>query len=478
MMRATFLFTLVLLVFLTASPLSFGLSYDPPESWRDEGGGSGGHRFERRNAVVIAVERVGPAVANISTERVVSVASNDPVYGQRDELFGNFFENYFGGYEKKKVETPLGSGVIIDPEGYIVTNEHVISVASKIIITLSDGSTHDAKLVSSDHENDLAVLKMESPEPFPYVEMGKSEDLMIGETVIALGNPLGFKNSVTTGVLSATGRDLSFQGRYGAVKYEGLVQTDALINPGNSGGPLVNINGELIGINVALVSAAQGIGFAIPVDKVKETLIKLFDFQRINRVWLGAQFEVLLKDREGISIKTIEQGSPADDAGLREGDIVLEVDGRDVDDVLEFEKYLMNKEAGDRLNVTVESNSGRRRDISITLGNVPVPSGEELSWDKLGIGVQELTPGIAEHLGLWWVDGGVLITDVDKTGPTAEMGLQPDYVIIRMGEYKITNLEQLALLLERVEPGQTVYIGLAWADRGGAHQGYIQIKTR
>ncbi len=332
-------------------------------------------------------------------------------------------------------------------------------------------------MISSDPESDLAVLKVNSPELFPYVKMGTSEDLMIGESVIALGNPFGFKNSVTTGVLSATDRTLSFTGKSGKVKYEGLIQTDALINPGNSGGPLVNINGELIGINTAVHRQAQGIGFAIPVDRVKKTLIKLFDFQRVNKVWLGLEVEEVPKGLEGIKIVAVEEGSPADRVGLSEGDIILEVDGMVVVDVLEYEKYLLHKEAGDRLDLLVERD-GRQREFSLELGEVPVPSAQELAWDRLGIDVQELTPEIANRLGLWWVKGGVLITNVDSTGPAAEVGLESGYVIISLGEYKISNLEQLALLLGKLKAGQMVDLGLAWVDRRGAHQGYVRLEAR
>lgn len=434
-------------------------------------------RFERRNPVVIAVEKVGPAVANISTQRLVVERHVDPFFMDRSELFRRFFEDFFGTYARKRVEAPLGSGFIIDPDGYIVTNEHVISRASKIIVTLSDGSTYQANLVSSDPENDLAVLKIDSPEPLPYIKMGTSEDLMIGETVIALGNPFGFKNSVTTGVLSATDRTLTFPGRAGEVRYEGLIQTDALINPGNSGGPLVNINGELIGVNVAIVSQAQGIGFAIPVDKVKKTLVKLFDFQQINKVWLGTKVEEPPAGQAGVLIAGVEAESPADEAGLRKGDIIVEVDGRDIIDVLEFEKYLLKKEVGDRLELVVERD-GREKDFSLRLAKVPVPSAEELAWKILGIGVQELTPDIAEGLGLWWIDGGVLITDIDRAGPAAEVGLEAGYVIISLGNYKISNLEQLAILLGKLESGQLVDLGLAWTDRRGAHQGYVRLRSR
>jgi serine protease Do len=464
---------LIVLVFIVCAAMTINV---PAASHQDEGTAWGEPASDRRNPVVIAVEKVSPSVANISTERMVMARRGDQ-FMDRGDLFQKLFEDFFGTYEEKKVETPLGSGVIIDPTGYIVTNEHVISVASKIIVTLSDGSTYEAKLVSSDPQNDLAVLKMDSPKPFPYVEMGTSEDLMIGESVIALGNPLGFKNSVTTGVLSATERTITLQGRSGVIKYEGLIQTDALINPGNSGGPLVNINGELIGINTAIVSAAQGIGFAIPVDKVRKTLIKLFDFQQINKVWLGAVVKELPKGQQGVGVEAVEKGSPADKAGLHEGDVIREVDGQTVIDALEFEKYLLKKEAGDSLKIVVDRD-GRQKDFSLKLGKVPVPSAEELAWKKLGAGVQELTPEIAERLGLWWVSVGVLITDVDRAGPAAEVGLGADYVIISLGNYSISNLEQLALLLEKLKSGQIVDVGLVWTDQYGAHQGYVSLRAR
>lgn len=434
--------------------------------------------FERRSPVVVAVEKVGPAVANISTERLVAQRHVDPFFMDRSELFREFFESFFGpGTEEKKVETPLGSGVVIDPEGYIVTNEHVISSASKIIVTLSQGPAYEARLVSSDPESDLAVLKVDSPQPLPYVEMGTSQDLMIGETIIALGNPFGFKNSVTTGVLSATDRTLTFEGKYGGIKYEGLIQTDALINPGNSGGPLVNINGELIGINTAIVSQAQGIGFAIPVDKVKEALVKLFNFQEINKVWLGAVVEGLPQGGRGVKVKTVEKDSPAAKAGLQEEDVVLELDSRKIDNVLEFEKYLLKKEARDSLDIKLER-KGREKLVRLTLQKVPAPPVEKLAREKFGIGVQELDKELAEGMGLWWLKGGVLITEVERGGPAGQVGIETGYVIISLGEYKISSLEELGTLLSRIETGKLVDIGLAWSDRLGAHRGYARLRTR
>lgn len=430
---------------------------------------------DRRTPVVDAVEKVGPAVANISTERLVAQRHTDPFFSGRSELFREFFENFFGAYEKKKVETPLGSGVIIDPEGYIVTNEHVTSAASKLLVSLSDGSQYEAQLISSDPELDLAVLKVEANKPLPYVRLGTSGDLMIGETVIALGNPLGFENSVTTGVLSAVNRTIAIPGKYGEIKYEGLLQTDALINPGNSGGPLINVNGELIGINTAIVATAQGIGFAIPVDKVKEALVKLFNFQEINRVWLGLQVEEPTMGR--IAVAAVEENSPAQKAGLQVGDTVTALDNNRMANVLEFEKYLLKKNTGDNLKISVDR-KGREKTFRVTLGKVPLPPAEKLARERLGLEVQAFTPGIAHELGLDWLSGGVLISGVEERSPAAQVGMEPGMVIVSLGDYKISSLEEMARLLDRVKGGERIDVGLAWVDNWGAHRGYARLRAR
>jgi serine protease Do len=430
---------------------------------------------ERRTPVVETVEKVGPAVANISTERLVAQQHTDPYFSGRSELFQEFFEDYFGVYKKEKIELPLGSGVIIDPEGYIVTNEHVTSVASKLLVSLSDGSQYEAQLISSDPETDLAVLKVETGKPLPYVRLGNSKDLMIGETVIALGNPLGFENSVTIGVLSAINRTITVPGKYGEIKYEGLLQTDALINPGNSGGPLVNIDGELIGINTAIVATAQGIGFAIPVDKVREALVRLFNFQEINRVWLGLQ--VKEPPGGGVVVDAVEDKSPAQKAGLQAGDAVTVLDDRKIADVLEFSKYLLKKEAGDSLSIHVDR-KGREKVFRVTLERVPLPPAEKLAKEKLGLEVQAFTSDIAKRLGLDWLTGGVLVSGVEARSPAGEVGIEPGMVIISLGDYKMSSLEEMARLLERVKGGDRVDVGLAWMDAWGAHRGYARLRAR
>ncbi len=429
--------------------------------------------YQRRSPVVVAVEKVGPAVANLSTERVIAQRYKEPFFGSRNEFFDRFFENFFGTDLKERVERPLGSGVIIDEDGYIVTNEHVVSRATRIKVTLSDKSEFEAAVVSSDPVNDLAVLKVDAPKPLPFVKMGTSRDLMIGETVIALGNPFGLENSVTTGVLSAANRRLTL----GEMVYENLIQTDASINPGNSGGPLVNINGELIGINTAIVDQAHGIGFAIPVDKVRQTLIELLNFEEIKKIWFGAQVEDAKQGAHGITVVSVEGGSPAEKAGLKKGDIVLKINSKSIDDVLDFRKDILKRNVNDKLSLLIVRN-GIEHKPSITLTKTPEPSVEKLAKERFGIEVQELAPAIAKQLRLWWIKGGVLISGVEHNSPAGDAGINSGYVIVRLGRYRINNLKELGILLNQIRRGEFVEVGLAWSDAAGEHQGYARLRAR
>ncbi|MEP9412534.1 MAG: trypsin-like peptidase domain-containing protein [Candidatus Brocadia sp.] len=431
----------------------------------------------RRTPIVIAVEKVGPAVANISTERLITQRHVDPFFGSRSELFDRFFNDFFGPSQKQMVERPLGSGVIIDEDGYIVTNEHVVSRASKIKVRLSDGRDFEATMISSDPISDIAVLKINSPTPLPYVKMGTSRDLMIGETVIALGNPFGLENSVTTGVLSAKNRTMTFSSEYGDIKYDGLIQTDALINPGNSGGPLINIDGELIGINAAIVNQAQGIGFAIPVDKVRQALVKLFNFRELNKIWFGVQVEEQNAVSKGIIVSSVEPGSPADKAQIKNGDYITKIDTKEIQDILDFEKYILKKNAGDKLSINI-NRGGREFKVEVTLEKAPIPSVEKLALEKLGLFVQDLTPQLAKQLNLWWLKSGVLISGVQKNSPAASVGIVAGHVLVYVGQYRINNIEELGALLKIMQKGDIWEVGLVWSDKYGDHQGYARIKVR
>ncbi len=434
-------------------------------------------KSNRRTPVVIAIEKVGPAVANISTERLITQRHVDPFFGSRSELFDQFFDDFFGQHQKQMVERPLGSGVIIDEDGYIVTNEHVVSRASKIKVRLSDGKDYEATMISSDPTSDLAVLKINSPVPLPCVKMGTSKDLMIGETVIALGNPFGLENSVTTGVLSAKNRTITFNSEYGEIKYDGLIQTDALINPGNSGGPLINIDGELIGINAAIVNQAQGIGFAIPVDKVRRALVSLFNFREINKIWFGAQVEEQGDGSQGIVVTSVETDSPAYKAQIKVGDYISKIDSKEILDILDFEKYILKKNAGDKLEINVNRN-GRQYTIDVTLEKAPIPSIEKLALEKLGLYVQDLTPQLAKQLKLWWVKSGVVISGVQKNSPAASVGIEAGHVLVYVGQYRINNIEELGALLKLMQKGDVWDVGIVWSDKFGEHQGYARLKVR
>jgi len=397
---------------------------------------------------VAAVERAAPAVVNISTEQIV-VRRGDPFFAFRDPFFDDFFREYFERFSRpQRFKThSLGSGVIIDPEGHVVTNEHVVRKASRIQLTLADGkTTYEGRLLSADAEHDLALIQVVNPKkPLPAIRMGRSDDLMPGETVIALGNPFGLESTVTVGVVSATNRTIVLNGREA---YSGLIQTDAAINPGNSGGALVNINGELIGINVAIYAEAQGIGFAIPVDKVREVLRGLFNYRLVNNTWLGLKLADARQPNGGVLVSEVEPGSPAAKAGLAKGDIVVAVDGRPTPDTIAFFKAMLDKKVGDKVRLTARR-AGRVARFTLTVAAVPKPSGRELARRRLGLDLQEMTPELAESFGLRR-PAGLVVVGVERGGPGDQAGLVRGDVVLRFGPVPLRSLDQLAIILDQV----------------------------
>ncbi|MCP5043236.1 MAG: trypsin-like serine protease, partial [bacterium] len=284
--------------------------------------------FLRRTAAVRAVEKVGPAVVNITTVR------EDPSFPSREGRHYEFFRDFARPRDPNADTQVLGSGVIIDRERHVLTNAHVIAEASRIRVALADGREYPARLVGAAPNNDLAVLQIETDEELPWVAPGRSDDLMVGEPVIAIGNPFGlFSNTVTTGVISAIDRSVSVEGDY----YYGFLQTDASINPGNSGGPLLNAEGTLVGVNTAIYRGGQGIGLAIPIDAAKRVLAELLEHGEIPPPWIGLEFKNLdpelrsvmeLPDgMSGTLVTKVEPQSPAEQAGMKRGDIVLAIDG-------------------------------------------------------------------------------------------------------------------------------------------------------
>jgi serine protease Do len=394
---------------------------------------------ERRSAVVRAVERAGPAIVNISTERLVQ-RSIDPFFEFRDRFFEDAFGDFFQRHSRTFVQNSLGSGVLISADGYLLTNAHVVTRARKITVTFQDKSQYEATLVNIDPDHDIGLLKIKPKQPLTPAPIGTSEDLMIGETVIAIGNPFGLQNSVTTGVVSATGRSIRSNGREA---FSGLLQTDAAINPGNSGGALLNIRGELIAINTAIQAGAEGIGFAIPIDTAMDSAADLLDYTRLKRIVLGLEVE---PRPGGLWTKAVEPKSPAAQAGIRPGDRILSVNNQKVGTPFCLQRLLFERRPGDQVAFGLERD-GRPVNARVTLGLLPEPSPRELAKAKLGLDVQPMTQELAEAMGLR-EESGVLIARVEPKGPGARAGLQASDLIVYVGRRRIETVNALARLLK------------------------------
>ena len=299
-----------------------------------------------------AVARSAPAVVNISTAKVVTERPN-PLF--QDPLFRRFFGDGPGGTPRQRLETSLGSGVIVSPRGHVLTNNHVIAEADQILVQLADGRVGEATLVGADPESDLAVLEIDLPD-LPQIVVGSSEALRVGDIVLAIGNPYGVGQTVTMGIVSATGRS-----QLGISTFENFIQTDAAINPGNSGGALVNASGELVGINTAIFSrtgGSQGIGFAIPTTLGQTILQQIVDHGRVVRGWLGVEIQEMTPDlaesfgldsAAGIIIAGVLKGGPADRGGIEPGDIVTEVAGKPIDDPARALNLIVRLAPGERV---------------------------------------------------------------------------------------------------------------------------------
>lgn len=366
--------------------------------------------FPRRNAVVKVVEKVRESVVNISTERIALVSS------PWDDMFG--FDKY---YRKYKTNS-LGSGVIVDEDGYIVTNAHVVKRATRIKVKLSDKTEHEADLISVQTENDLALLKITTDGKLKPISLGTSSDLMIGETAIALGNPFGLSSTVTVGVISATDRSITVGGK---VVFKDFLQTDAAINPGNSGGPLVNINGRLVGINTAIHSGATGIGFAIPVDRVRAVLRKLISPGAIAEVFIGFTFDDKNDDR--LVVQTVVSSSPAEKAGIRAGDVLTAVEGDEVDNFLDLAKHIIDKKPGDKVRVRLLRGASVQN-VTVELAATPETPGERAARKKTGITLRRLPAFKAHNMGLDFKTY-LMVESVEKGGPGGRIGITKGDII-------------------------------------------------
>jgi serine protease Do len=420
---------------------------------------SEGGDYPRRDAVVRAVERSSPAVVNIRTEQLHERRSPFRV-GPSDPFFDRFLEEFFDAFGPREYRTQsLGSGVIISPEGYILTNQHVVAQASSIMVRLADQQEYPAKLVGADPKSDLAVIRIENSGPLPYIQMGRSDDLMIGETVLAIGNPFGLSHTVTTGVVSAVNRTIETGGR----TYHDFIQTDASINPGNSGGPLVNISGELIGINTAIYQKAEGIGFAIPIGRAHRIYEDLVRFGEVQMPWVGLFLQDLTPSlrqyfgivaEEGVLVSKVISGSPALKAGVREGDVITRID-REV--VRDREAYLALIDAyppNRRIPMTL-IRDGRTQTVEIVGGEFSVATAVAISRQWLGIEVSE---GSEPRAGRPSGREGVLVSEVVRGSAAHRIGIRAGDLIGQVNNRRIVTLRDYRKAVQQALNNESVVL--------------------
>ncbi len=430
-----------------------------------------GTPYDRENAVVKAVRKVSPAVVNISSEYAIRKRVNPFSGFGMDEFFNSFFRDFFDpNLERETKRTSLGSGVIIDGKtGLIITNAHVISSAGIIKVILQNEREYEAQLLGADPEFDLAVLRIKTDDPLPTIEMGSSDDLMIGETVIAIGNPFGFSHTVTTGVISALNRSIRTEDRV----YHEFIQIDASINPGNSGGPLLDINGELIGINTAIYAKAQGIGFAIPISKAKKIISDLIEYGEVIQAWIGITVQNLdeklarylkLPGKNGVLVKSVESKSPAQKAGIYEGDIILSIDNRKILSEEDYQTAMRGFAAGDNLHVNIWRNN-RDLTLSVTATVFPMALAEDLAYKLLGIRVENLTDQNRHRYGAT-AKKGVVIADIRADSYLSRIGARPGDVIRQIDEFSIRSIEDFRQSVVKYRHKKTIIILLQRGDQG------------
>lgn len=437
-----------------------------------------GHELNRETAVVRAVREVSPAVVNISSAYEIRKRTSpfsgfgfNPFF---DEFFRDFFDPRF---ERRQQYTSLGSGVIIDGEkGLILTNAHVIQKSGTIKVVLQDEREFEGRIVGADPDSDLAVLKIDSKDRLPAIKMGSSKDLMIGETVIAIGNPFGFSHTVTTGVISAINRSIRAQDRV----YHDFIQIDASINPGNSGGPLLNINGDLIGINTAIYAKAQGIGFAIPIGKARKIISDLIQYGEVIQAWIGITVQNMdeslaryleVPGNKGIVIKTVEPKSPAKKAGMQESDIILSIDNKKINSIDDYKSITKSIAAGDTLRAIFWRN-GKKQNVVINTKVYPLDQAEDLAFRLLGIKVEDLTKKKRKAYRIYAREG-VVISKIKENSYLYRIGAQPGDVIRQIDDYTIQTSEDfkkaviksrrkksVVLLLQRGEQGYYITVTL------------------
>jgi serine protease Do len=418
-------------------------------------------------------EQLQPAVVNISTTQVLRGQRRQSPglpfpspFGERGDRhpFEEFFERFFGGGSPQRElrRSSLGSGFIINKDGHIVTNNHVVENATDIKVSLSDKEEFDAKVIGRDPKTEVALIKIEANRDLPVVPLGNSDQLRVGQWVIAIGNPFGLGHTVTAGIASAKGRII------GAGAYDDFIQTDASINPGNSGGPLFNLNGEVVGINTAIVATGQGIGFAIPINLAKDILAQLREKGRVTRGWLGVQVQQVtpelvrsfgLERARGALVADVQPNSPAGQAGIQRGDVIVEFKGEPIEDMHALPRVVANTAPGTEADVRL-LRKGQERTVKVKVGEMPEEQRQAtveggLPEKRLGLAVEQLTPEIAQSLGMSSVQG-VVVSDVMERSPADEAGIRRGDVILEVNQEQIMTVGDYQAAVQQAEAAGAV----------------------
>jgi serine protease Do len=415
---------------------------------------------------------VSPAVVNISTTQVIRF--NRPAARPRSPFgrdpFDEFFGNFFGNMPKEQKRRSLGSGFIVSEDGYILTNNHVVEKGDEVTVTLLNKEEFKAEVVGTDQKTDMALVKIQAGKKLPFVALGDSEKLEIGEWVVAIGNPFGLGHTVTTGIVSAKGRII------GSGPYDDFIQTDASINPGNSGGPLFNLKGEVVGINTAIVQGGQGIGFAIPVHLARPILSQLKEKGKVTRAWLGVHVQPLTPElaerldvpgRHGGLVADVNEGSPADKAGLRSGDVIVSFDGKAVESEHELPAMVASTPVGKKVEVRV-LRDGKEVALHAVLAELEDGAakggGAPDAITGLGLTVQDITPEMARHFNIRNTKG-VFVSAVEEGSAADQAGFEEADIVRQVNRQPVEGVASFEKVLRGAKGEKTV---LFLVERGEA----------
>ena len=423
-------------------------------------------------------ESASPAVVNIRTVKTIKGGGRVFRHFKKgpfgdDDPMKDFFDRFFDEDQKRDFkQRSLGSGFIIDKDGYIVTNNHVIDNADKIVVILKDEKEFEAQIVGRDKNTDLALIKIELNHNLPVLRFGDSDVLKVGQWVVAIGNPFGLEQTVTAGIVSAKGRVI------GSGPYDDFIQTDASINPGNSGGPLLNMKGEVIGINTAIVAGGQGIGFAIPVNLAKNIIAQIKSTGEVTRGWLGVGIQDIseevaeyygIKEKNGVLVTEVFPGDPADLAGIKPKDIILSVNRKAVDNARQLTGMIADISVGDTIQIEINRN-GKTRTLDVKIAKreetkIAGRSTQEREQAQLGIRVSEITPETARRFKLKDT-AGVIVVGVDPESKAAEAGLQMHDIIREINHKNITSVSDFNKTINDIPEGETINLFIRRMNRG------------